>query len=89
MQVVYKSLVHIPIMLKELYVEGMSYILKKGYYSNKKKSLVVLNKKWILTKKRNLINLNTRECSKKLNHKQYFINIYYFKKIKIWMQAEL
>ena len=43
-------------------------LVKKGYYSNKKKSLIIFNKKKILTKKRNLINLNTRECSKKLNH---------------------
>ena len=40
---------------------------KKGYYSNKKVFLIFNIKKNQLTKKRNLVNLNTRECSKKKN----------------------
>ena len=38
---------------------------EKGYYSNKKVYLFLNIKKKELTKKRNLVNLNTRECSKK------------------------
>ena len=50
---------------KVLLSGGDPHFKKKGYYSNKKVFLIFNIKKNQLTKKRNLVNLNTRECSKK------------------------